>query len=41
MKLTSKNKFLRLFDNKKNFLGIIENCEGFIKPKRLLTIDYN
>ena len=39
MKLTSEDKFLRLFDKKRNFVGIIENCNGFIKPKRLLTID--
>jgi tRNA pseudouridine55 synthase len=41
MKLTSEDKFLRLFDKKRNFVGIIENCNGFIKPKRLLTIDSN
>ena len=39
MKLTSEDKFLRLFDKNKNFIGIVENCNGFIKPKRLLTID--
>ena len=39
MILTSEDKFLRLFDKKGNFVGIIENCNGFIKPKRLLTID--
>jgi len=41
MKLTSEDKFLRLFDKKRNFVGIIENCNGYIKPKRLLTIDSN
>ena len=39
MILTSEDKFLRLFDKKRNFVGIIENCNGSIKPKRLLTID--
>ena len=39
MKLTSEDRFFRLFDKNKNFKGIVENCEGYLKPKRLLTID--
>jgi tRNA pseudouridine55 synthase len=39
MKLTSEDRFLRLFDENKIFKGIVENCEGYLKPKRLLTID--
>ena len=34
-----KSKYLRLFDENNEFLGILENSNGLVSPKRLISIE--
>ncbi len=34
-----KSKYLRLFDEKKSFIGILKNINGLVSPKRLISIE--
>ena len=34
-----KSKHLRLFDNNKDFVGILNNSNGLVSPKRLISIE--
>ncbi len=33
-----KNKYLRLFDLEENFIGVLQNNQGLVSPKRLISI---
>ena len=34
-----KSRYLRLFDEKKKFIGILKNTNGLVSPKRLISIE--
>ena len=34
-----KSKYLRLFDEKNKFIGILKNINGLVSPKRLISIE--
>jgi len=34
-----KSKYLRLFDKKNKFIGILKNTNGLVSPKRLISIE--